>query len=197
MSLWVTGHMRSGTSMTAGIFAAHGVFFGNCGGPRPNNRKGYLENLWLKAGLRGGGAPDGWPGSWSERLRAEGWDGETPWGAKAVAVHAPEMMQLRPDVIVCCYRPKEQVLASCERFGSGERFGRAYRDPMIDRHWSIMREMREGYDGLVVDVHTPDLVAGDASALMSAFEALGLGFDHELYADWVDPRLWHALTEIP
>lgn len=190
--VWITGHMRSGTSMTAGVFGVHGVFFGECGGGSSRNRKGNWENGWLKGGLRGGGAPDGWPGSWSERLRAEGWDGEAPWGAKAVAVHAPEMMQLRPDVIVCCYRPKEQVLASCEAFRPGHRrFSREVRDQVVDDHWRIMAGLKERHPGRVIEISTPDLVAGDPSALLPAFDVLDVAFDHDLFSEWVDPELWH------
>lgn len=179
----ITGHMRSGTSMTAGIFAEHGVFFGDC------HRR--HEHKWLKRGLKGGKAPKGWPDSWWGRLIDDGWDGATPWGAKAMAVHWPELRQVEPKVVVCCYRPKEAILRSCEEFGGGARFGREYRDPVIDEHWEIMEGIRDHYPGTVVDVHTPDIVDGDYAALKPAFAALGMTMDEQVVSDYVDPSRWH------
>lgn len=177
--------------MTAGLFARHGVFFGNCGGPNQNNTKGNWENGWMKRGLKSpSGRPNGWPDSWFDRMREEGWNGQAPWGLKAVAVHWPIMRQLEPDVVVLCYRPKPNILDSCERFGSGFKFSRKYRDPMIDMHWALMETIRLDYPGTVVEVNTPDLVKGDYDSIRPAFDALGVEFDEEVAGEWIDPALF-------
>lgn len=190
-SVFVTGHMRSGTSMVAGLFQRHGVFFGNYPKRRQFNKKGTFENRWLKKTLEADGMPDDWPDAWVSRLRREGWDGVRPWGAKMVAVFWPEMKQTRPDVVVLCYRPREDILASCEAFGHERRFGREVRGPLIDQHWEIMSRIEASYSGAVVAVETDRLVDGDFGQVAKAFDALDIAFDEEIASEWIDPALWH------
>lgn len=190
-SVFITGHMRSGTSMVAGLFQRHGVFFGNYPERRQFNKKGTFENRWLKRTLEADDIPDDWPEAWFDRMRREGWDGESPWGAKEVAVFWPEMRETEPDVVVLCYRPKEAILASCEAFGHKRRFGRKVRDPLIDEHWEVMAEIEESYSGEVVAVETDELVEGDYAQIRPAFRALGVPFDPALAGEFIDPALWH------
>lgn len=187
----VTGHMRSGTSMVAGLFAAHGVFFGRCKDIGPLNAKGSFENVWLTGQLEDGGAAGGFLG----RLREEGWGEGAPWGAKAVAVHWPKIRPLSPEVVVNCYRPKAAILASCEQGWGGWKYGKCHRSEMIEAHWRIMETIRLDYPGTVVDVDTPDLIAGDYDQIRPAFDALGVEFSAETADGWIDRDLWHH--EVP
>ena len=67
----VTGSGRRGTSMVAGLFAAHGVFFGDCKPADENNPRGYFEHPAIPRPKARG---RGWPRTWLKRLKREGWD---------------------------------------------------------------------------------------------------------------------------
>lgn len=193
--VWITGHMRSGTSLVAGLMASQGVFMGETRAPSQHNKKGSYEHAWTARVVKNGHPPN-WPDSFFEHLVADGWDGRAPWGVKTVAVHHRLMVKLQPAVILLCYRDKESILESCERFGGAgsPKYGRAYRDPMIERHWRIMERLSVEYPGHVQDVWTPELVADPAAgleALAPALKVLGLTSDVEAARRWVDPKLWH------
>lgn len=186
----VTGHMRSGTSMVAGLFAAHGVFFGDCGGPNERNEKGNFENRWLKQKLKEGGIPNGWEG-WRDHLKEEGWHEDMPWGLKAVAVHWPTLRGLFPSVVVNVYRPKKDIIASCEAGWTGWKYEERHRSEMIEAHWRIMETIKLDYPGTVVDVDSPDLIRGEYDAILPAFEALDVEFSAETADTWIEADLWH------
>ena len=102
----IIGASRSGTSMTAGLFSQHGVFFGNCMEPhKTKNPKGYFENKWLKSVYKSGnyGVQD-FDTAWKSQLKKEGWDGQSIWGAKCGAERWNEFWKFVPDIkaIVCC-----------------------------------------------------------------------------------------------
>ena len=193
--VFITGHIRSGTSMVAGVFGTQGVFFGECGKGSSRNRKGNWENNRIAQEVKGGKVPGGWPDSWPKHLKREGWDGKTPWGLKLVAVHWHAARLLEPDVVVLTYRDKESILKSTEEFGGGHRYSRLYRDPMVERHWDIMHEIEANYRGLVVSVYTPELVADPSGVLerdlMPAFDRLGMEPDEAALMEWIDVDLWH------
>ena len=181
-SVFVTGHVRSGTSMTAGIFAAHGVFFGACGGRVADSPKGRMENRWLKRTVEHGDR-DGWPETWYDRLRAEGWDGEVPWGAKLMPKWWDWIRATQPTVIVCCYRPVDDILASCERVG----WPRSRKT--VDQRWRRMGRIAGEH---VVNVWTPSLIKGCYDAIEDALSVLGLALDREACAEWIEPEHFHA-----
>ena len=51
-SVCIVGASRTGTNMLAGIFAAHGFFFGKCRPADDRNPKGYYENLAIYKGRK-------------------------------------------------------------------------------------------------------------------------------------------------
>jgi len=186
--LFVTGHVRSGTSMVAGLFAEHGVFFGECAGPSRINAKGFFENRWLKRTMHAASQGEDWPDPWFDRLLAEGWDGHTTWGAKLMPKWWPHVRPMAPTVIVRCYRDADAVLASSRAVG----WKRSH-ETIIERHHlmdAIYSEARD--DGACVwSIYTPDLVAGMYDTIEPAFDALGLAFHTPVARAWIDPRLWH------
>lgn len=183
--VFISGHVRSGTSMTAGLFRAHGVFFGDCGGAVPDNPGGRLENRWLKQTMHAE-RWSGWPETWFRRLEAEGWDGESPWGAKLMPKWWRLMKETDPDVVVLCYRPEEDILASCERVG----WKRS--TETVAQRWAAMDEIRAEASGAVVRVDTPRLVSGDYGQVTEAFDALGMDFFEGRAREWIEPEWFHA-----
>lgn len=181
----ILGASRSGTSMTAGLFAQHGVFFGECMGPGPANPKGYFENRWWKRVEHGKQRPADFDTAWKEALRQQGWDGRQTWGAKVGAQWFDGYWRQVPDIaaIVCCYRPQAQIEASRAAVGFNPN-----RQP-VPRAWSIMDALADaGWP--VVKVWTDRLVAGDIEQIRPAFDRLGLDLDADTARGWIDPKLW-------
>ena len=181
----ILGASRSGTSMTAGLFAQHGVVFGDCVGGSRINPKGFFENRWWKRVEHGHERPADFDAAWKAALREQGWDGRRPWGAKVGARWHADYWAHVPDiaVIVQCYRPLAQIEASRADAGFNSK-----RQP-IPRAWQIMDELRAA-DGRCVQVWTDRVVAGEVDALQPAFRALGLELDDDIARRWVDPSLW-------
>lgn len=180
----VVGPLRSGSNMVAGIFARHGVFFGDCKPADELNPRGYFENVWLWEAFKR--RPEPWPDVWFEQLKREGWDGVQPWGAK-IGPHFDRWKLMRrtgPTVVVACKRPKGQIEASRRRgfeatgnpLGGSMSLGHilAYRDTQIDL------------------IHTDKIVAGGQRLeLASALAGLGLELDQRVVDEWIDPSLWN------
>jgi hypothetical protein len=179
--------MRSGTSMTAGLFAQHGVFFGRTGGPKSRNRKGNFENNWLAERVRARNEPlpDDWPAPWWRQMHREGYSGG-PFGYKLVAVHAAKVRPMRPDVVVLVHRDREAILASCRAYGKGDRSAE------LERQRQIMAAIRGGWNwATVVSVRMEHLVRGWYGGIVPAFDALGVEFDREIADEFIEPSLVH------
>lgn len=179
----VLGASRSGTSMTAGLFAAHGVWFGDCMPASAINPKGFFENLALKR-VWGGDRPGDFPAWWRDERRANGCTG--PWGAKSGA-ECWDLWRGVRDIacVVLCYRDRDSIAESRARAG----FGRA--PAATARNWRIMERVRKQALVPVVSVWTPRLVDGDCAEIVPAFEALGVPFDAAVASAWLEPDLWH------
>jgi len=180
----IIGASRSGTSMTAGLFAVHGVFFGDCVGPHQMNPKGFFENKWLKKVYNGEIKTSNFDAEWKKQLTKEGWNNEI-WGAKCGAERWSQYWHNVDDIkaIVCCYRPRKQIEASRAAVGFNPN------RKTIDYNWGIMKDLRE--QGLpVVDVWTNQVVEGDYLDVKEAFSKLGLNFDTKLADEWIEPEHW-------
>lgn len=190
--VWVTGPSRTGTSMTAGLFAAHGVFWGveACGLNYPaddHNAKGYFEHGEITRRLENRDFAD-WPSAWWTALKAEGWDGTTPWGCKRGPRVWPWIRRLRPAVIVVTARPVNQVAASRKRWKGRSSISTLHRTAA-----KVRKVLREA-ECPVVRVNTARLVQGDYTAILPAFELLGVEFDAGIAESWIDPELWNRGT---
>ena len=180
----VTGPGRSGTSMVAGLLAAHGVFFGACKPGDSHNPKGYIEHPAIP--LPRASAP-GWPGKWWEALERDGWDGRAIWGAKQLTTRWRWLLQLQPSVIAVTIRPEEEIRASLLRFGKTPGWSRAH----LAKHRAGMRSLLKAARCSVVMVHTDEVVRGEFRSILPVFRLLGLRLDEEMALDWIDPALWN------
>ena len=185
--LWVVGPSRSGTSMTAGLFYKHEVFFGECITANRYNPKGYFEHAWLKQVHKGKAGPVEWPTDFYRRLMNEGLcDCGQPVGVKSGPNYAPRILALPPTVIVACRRPLDQIARSRGRvpWAGGEP------EKVARRDYRRIEELRGAHDGPFVDVRTDRLAAGEWEDVLPAFEALGVEFKEHVAREWVDPALW-------
>lgn len=183
--VWITGPSRSGTSMTAGLFASHGVFFGDCGPGDEHNPKGYYEHPLLVRHVETG-IFAGWPMDWWARLTDEGWDGSVPWGLKRGPQAWPWVRVVAPTVIVVCRRPASEIRASRLRWGKRWQGGRA-----LKRAERQIRDILREANCPVFEVNTSGLVKGDYSRIRPAFETLGVAFDPSVADAWIDPGIWN------
>lgn len=182
--VWVLGPSRSGTSMLAGLFARHGVFFGECVPGDEDNPKGYWENRWLKQRMRSRDT-HGWPISWFERLRQEGWTDGRPWGAKGGPEWWRWVRLTSPTVVVLCYRPLGQIMDSRQRH--------SWMKPREEIPWDAWRRMEEIKKTVVcpvVSVQTAEVARLDLTTVRPAFDALDLELSDHIARDWIDPNLW-------
>lgn len=176
--VFITGHSRSGTSLTAGLFAAHGVWFGPCVQPRGINQKGFFESVFVKDCIKGKEFKDfqnRWD-SWMAEQKAE-----SLWGVKT----GPEYYRLfKPynPVVVCTSRPLGGILNSRKRAG-------------FKKDWAAIRKASKWIKRLpesTVVVRPDEIVAGDFSSFEPALHALGLELDKAAAMEWVDPSIWNV-----
>ena len=183
---------RSGSSMTAGIFAKHGVWTGPCINADNKNPRGYFESLPFKRkiieqvgaivhkGILAQHDP-GWPGIARKVIESNGYMGG-PWLVKHSAMYYPLWVDMNPK-FVCVRRD----LQSIER--SGQKSGLLRNSAAIQPHVEAMDYVRDNFGG--VDVFTDKVVAGDFSSLERAFDHCGIDFDPAIADEFVDPKLWH------
>lgn len=186
LGVWVAGPSRSGTSLVAGLLAQHGVFFGTCRQPTPDNRKGFFENVYLKDVIAGREHPEHWPAEWFERLVDHGWDGSAPWGAKTGPERFSLIRPMKPAVIVICRRPFEQI----ERSRARTTWCQGPASRAVERSYEAAGEVKGEVDVPVLEVRTDELVAGDYQWIPDVLDMLGLEFDASIAEDWIDPSMW-------
>lgn len=170
--------------MTAGLFAKHGVWFGDCIKPNRINRKGFFENASLKRLWAGQERPNDFPAWWaSERVR-QGHAGGA-WGAKSGSERWAQYWVNVEDVsaIVLCYRDKADIEASRKKAGFNKNNATAW-------NWAKMKKIEP--DPRAVTVWTPNFIKGDFSEIIPAFEKIGVEFSEDIARAWVDPDLWHG-----
>jgi hypothetical protein len=183
---------RSGSSMTAGIFANHGVWTGPCRGGTKENPKGHFESTPLKKEIIATVGPvvhegrlaeriEDWPRRVSRILKANGYKGG-PWLFKGSAMYYPLWVDMNPHW-VCVRRNIDAIKAS------GKKTGYLKHGRSIPAHVEAMDYVRDHLGG--VDVFTDDVIRGDYSSLERAFDHAGIEMDRAIVDDFVDPGLWH------
>ncbi|WP_414433520.1 hypothetical protein ACMG4L_07725 [Alcanivorax sp. IL1] len=173
--LFITGASRSGTSMTAGLFAAHGLWFGPCVEASTINPKGFFESSFLKLDWHGASLlalQVGWRG-W-----LEGHGAPSNWAVKAGPEWWPVFEIFNP-VVVCCYRDMAAIRASRERAGFD------LSDRHTERAWELMGKIPGAHS-----VRPDEFAQGNFSGLQPALDALGIEYSAEAALNWVDPTLW-------
>lgn len=185
--IFVTGPARSGTSMVAGLLAAHGVWTGTSSKKGAANPKGWFENDLFLENTRDsigpkGPVPDDWSERWPELMRGDGWDGEQRWLVKAMPWAWKYLRPFDP-VVVFCWRPATRVLKSQEAVGWGEHPRR------VLSHWDMMRDIR--FKAPHVDIPTERLGRGEYAQTRQAFEAIGILFSEARANEWIDRKIWN------
>lgn len=193
MALVILTMARSRSSMTAEIFRRHGVFFGAV---RPRGSGiGYNEHPKLKElGQRfrpdcyldiiRGADPElkigNFENRWIEILGDDGWDGNTPWGAK-VDVFCHRIFSRFDPVFVGLYRNPDDILASCMR-AMPRRFTEMEWEKIIAAHHNRMDDLN------IPIINTDKLVEGDTSELEVTLDRLDLGLSEQIVNDVIDGR---------
>ena len=161
----VLGGSRTGTNLTAGVFAAHGFFFGDCRPANDKNPKGYFENLWAYSNKSK-------PEQFLTRLQEEGWEGQNV-GIKGGIAMRSWVDALKPDLVVITERDAEEHAASTARVKMGGAWPR----------WTP--------EGPYKIVNTSRLMRGNHSQIADAFAMLGLPYDEGLTNEWIEPSIWN------
>lgn len=180
----ILGSPRSGTSLTASIFAAHGVWVGPSRPADSKNPRGYYENKALAA-LRSAHrtayamAPP--------LLEKQGYAGG-PWMVKHTP-HKWDFWEPFDPVVVLCWRNFQACARSSVNHGAYGKATLADRERVAVRDHKIMSKLAASRPS--VSVYPDEFIQGDFISLRPAFRALGLTLDPRTASDQVDPTLWH------
>jgi len=197
----ILGQPRSGSSMTAGIFAAHDVWTGQTRPGTQYNEKGFFENMAIKKLIhkRVGelsvmaelATHDDQLAEDIQHIRnRDGYKGG-PWLWKGSPMYWQLFMSMYPKMVVC-HRSDEQIFKSCR--ASPAIFGKNMTDNEL--HWSIAVQ-REIMDMAVKEcgaprVFTEKVVTGDFRSIKSALIYCGLDYDEKIVEEFVDGSLLKA-----
>lgn len=180
----IVGSPRSGTSLTAGLLAVHGVWTGTCRGASPKNPRGFFENRSLIA-LRQEYPID--TGLIFNTLRADGWEGG-PWLVKHGPIGWRTWLNLEPQYI-CIRRDREATLRSQMRWQRPNKT-EDERRYVIAKHHLDMDIIRNDHGGVYFWPQT--IIDGDWQPFEALMATLGLAFDYDRAEDFVDRSIWHG-----
>jgi len=178
--VFVTGHSRSGTSLTAGLLASQGVWFGPCHGPAEINKKGFFESNFVKDCIKSGDWFD-FHRRW-ELWRAKNDAGEV-WGVKCGPRYFGHFEAYSP-VIVCTHRQESAIRDSRKRAG----FKNADAAIRNVNYWLSLLPKRRFI------VYPDKFSEGDFSSLRPVLDEVGLIFNQESAEAWVDPGMWNKIS---
>ncbi len=192
----ILGTPRSVSSMTAGIFAKHGVWVGDSIKANTHNVKGFFENVAIRnvvrrmqkcqPALEGRVAREipGFKDAVLSVIARQGYvDGA--WLYKGSALQWPAFYEFHPKW-VCCRRPVEQIFNSCRSSRIfGTRFSDARLREIISMHYDEMDVIE---DKTWVDTY--EVAQGNYSSIELALESCGIEPDREKIDSFVDKSLW-------
>lgn len=206
----VTGCARSGTSLVAGILDRCGAFGGKTCGPTRANRRGQYENRAIiervqKPYLSSIGAdpmgqdplpgydelqPDpGRRGRVLDIMIEQGLQPGQPWyfkDAKAT-LDWPVWQDAFPDAVwVIVRRTRAAIVRSCDRTTFMRR--RVNWGPWVDYHLERFADVER--TRAAHEVWSERVARGELDDLQAVVEALGLTWDPEAVAAFVDPSLY-------
>lgn len=184
----ILGIPRSGSSMTAGIFAIHGVWVGKCREPDRFNPSGYFENLDIKKILI-----DRW-GKLAQTNRAaipqEGFIDQiralkpgNPWLAKHSSMYWRAWNEFCPKY-VCVRRSLDGVIGSNRQVNFLGTQDENQMRVIIAAHNYCM-DLSKG-----VNVYVDEVINGNYQSLRRAFKHCGIPFDRTRTEEFVNPTLW-------
>ena len=174
--VFICGPSRSGTSLTAGLLAAHGIWFGPCVQPRAINQKGFFESVFLKEQIRNrqlAKFPDRWRG-WLEEQNAP-----EQWGVKTGPEYYSLFAAFNP-VVVVTSRRDEDILRSRKRAG-------------FSGGMAAIRRAKQYIARLPFHTHTvfpDDIIRGDFTSFQPVLRNLGIEFSQDGAEEWIEPEMW-------
>lgn len=187
---------RSGSSMTAGLFAQHGVWVGICRGGNENNPKGYFENTLIKKQIKtlfgiellrdAPILPD--PAFMPEVYRIRDSQNYTggPWLVKHSALYWRIWDKAK---FVCVRRPVASVVQSNIDIGLyRDKWNREQLTTIMENHNTEMDYVVRHHGGR--NVYTDDIVRGDYLSLKDAMEYCGIEMDFSIVRSFVEPKYW-------
>lgn len=187
---------RSGSSMTAGIFAEHGVWTGDCPARhQPRNPRGTFENIAIRDIIRehngklvkSGEVSDRIPGfreKVEKAMLAQGYKGG-PWLWKGSCIYWPAWYEWDACKFVVVRRDIEATIRSINR--------PPYALPTHDQAKlrKIIELHHQQLDVLLemgaFEVDTNAVTQGDFSSIKAAIEGCGLTFNQEITNEFVIP----------
>jgi len=207
---------RSGTSMVTGLLGELGLWLGNTvpGGDRSNPR-GFFEHAALREQVvkqiltRLGCDPLGvrklpmlvnlpQVGGLRDRVetlvRAEGYDGASPWGFKDAKLTLlwPIWHSAFPDARwLIVSRPRDLVIRSCLKTG----FMRQHSDraefweKLCNEYDRRLADLRK-FVPSVMDIDASDLIRGDFDPLSQVAARMGLTWNAGCLDGFIDPAYW-------
>jgi hypothetical protein len=190
---------RSGSSMVAGVFAAHGVFVGTCKEADSKNEKGFFEHvgftklvieLYGKGLISRNRTPEPHPdfkGRFMDLIKEDGYSGG-PWLIKHAHVYHKIWKGFNPRFIVV-KRDTASISESSRDLGWASSMSHIIEgQKMLDR---IVKE----HDAPVVDSN--ELIKGNYDSLEKAFKHCSLIFNKWTADDFIEPDLWRHSVEVP
>jgi len=179
----ILGASRSGTSLTAGIFANHGVWTGETMKGTQINPKGFFENLRMKQWFRDHGSnPHGFRDYILKTLELEEYNGGK-WLFKCGAERYQMWESFKP-YYVYCRRDYESFKKSRDNSGFGPMPKRQFDKLQQDMDDSMKRNGG-------INIYPAKLKEGDFSEMTKALEFCGIEPDMKIIKDFYEPELWH------
>ena len=186
---------RTGSSMVAGVFREHGIFTGKCLGITPKIPTGAVENIGMKDILKRDyplGIHEvkefrpGFRAKIEALMKYEGYD-DGPWMAKHAAVYWPVWKEFKPNYI-CVERDFDSVITSNTISGMAGLYG----DDLEAAYNLNMREMsRVNKEYGAPIVITDEVIRGNFTTLIEAFDYCDIPFDPEKARKVIKPEYWH------
>ena len=157
--------------MLAGIFAAHGFFFGNCRPADDLNPKGFYENLAIYGGRK----------DVLNVLKEQGLKPGQNWGVKVGEGKYQQIKATSFDLILVTWRRPKEIIAS-RKIAKG--FGKSAHNANAKEYPEPCRV-----------INTSLLADGDFQQIRDAFTLLGVPFSEETARAWIDPAIWNRGLE--
>lgn len=195
---------RSGSSMTAGIFAKHGVWTGPCRPGTGRNPKGFFEGLAIKKALMklqpaivhravlADYRPD-FRALVEQLIREDGYE-SGPWLWKGSCLYWPIWGDFEPHWVVCRRDPEATFKSSRS---APKVFGSSLTDAELRRNIAFHHEQMDYLiaEKGAIEVETEAVAKGNFTTIQRAVEHCGLEFDLAVTRQFVDPTLWHYGSE--
>lgn len=178
----VLGTPRSGTSLVSGLLHAHGVWVGTCRPADDINPRGFFENIALRElRLKRRLTRD----AVSRVLVREGYGGG-PWLVKHTPGYARAWRRFNP-MWVLVRRNPDSALAS--------RLACGVYDETVEEARGVIASDNRKMDVLQrrggIEIWPDDLLSGEWGAFETFLDRIGLSFDGDAAASFLDPALWH------